>query len=59
MLKTFKSKLNASERYVLTFQLLESKQELTRGVVAVCIIHMVRSDNQNDFFRILQKQLPE
>lgn len=45
-----------SKRYVLRFLLLELKQELIQGIIIACIIHKVRLDNQNNFFRILKKK---
>lgn len=40
-----------SARYVLKFLLLELKQDLIQGISIACIIHKVRLDNQNNFFR--------
>lgn len=44
-----------SKRYTLKFLLLELKQELIQGIIIDCIIHKVRLDNQNNFFRIKKK----
>lgn len=37
---------------MLKFLLLELKRELIQGIIIACIIHKVRLDNQNNFFRI-------
>lgn len=46
-----------SERYTLKILLLEWKQELIQGIIIDGIIHKVRLDNQNNFFRIKKKPL--
>lgn len=41
---------------MLKLLLLELKQELIQGIIIACIIHKVRLDNQNNFFRTFFKK---